>query len=495
VPDPNRPGFRTFVDVTAGSGLDEADGLRRDGIGVVAADYDNDGDMDIFSVAPQANPDTFGLLYENDGSGGFTNVTLAAGLRFSGVRPEAAGWGDYDLDGDLDLLIASGLDSPNHLILARNNGDGTFANVSELLPQVGNFTHSYAVCWSDYDRDGWPDCFTLATDGNNVVLHNVDDGAGGRRFENVAAQIGFTNLGPAPMGIALGDHDGDGDLDIGVSNANTGRWYRNDGGTYAIVPLATAIFGWGVAWLDVDNDGDLDFYTAGSWPNPNLDRLHRNLGGGVFDDISGVLNGQNLSSRYSAMLDFNNDGRMDLITMNPGTPGQSVTIYENASQTNNHWFRVLLMGDGVRVNRDAVGAWVRLTAGGVTQVREVISGTSTSATEDLRPHFGLGAATSVDRIEVVWPRRGSLAARTEIVEGPFAADQQLMLTPGLLRGDLNCDGFVNNFDIDPFVLALSDPQAYAAAYPECDAQSADVNRDGVVNNFDIDAFVGLLAGP
>ncbi|MCG3126463.1 MAG: hypothetical protein CHACPFDD_01299 [Phycisphaerae bacterium] len=493
VSDTMRPGARTFLDVTVGSGLNDADGNARSAVGIVVGDYDNDGDDDVYVIG-RSNPATsFGLLYRNDG-GTFINVSDAAGVRVSTTtNPESASWCDYDVDGDLDLLVCCNL-APPYMFLFRNNGNGTFADASSLLPAVAGFGHVYSHSWLDYDRDGWPDCFPITASGagHDVVLHNVPDGAGGRKFVNVADALGFTNLGPAPMGIAAGDYDGDGDLDLGISDALVGTYFRNDGGSFAHITPFSTMFGWGVDWLDVDNDGDVDFYTAGSWSTANFDNLQRNLGGGAFQDISATLNTASRATQYSAQVDFNNDGRRDLIAINPT---HSVSVYENVSTTGGHWLALQLRGDGVRVNRNAVGAFVRLTAGGVTQVRELVSGSSTTATEDLRLHFGLGAADVVDQIEVQWPRLGALALRDEVFEGPFAADQMLTLAPTLSPGDMNCDGSVNGFDVEPFVIALGGQAAYEAAYPECHYANADVSGDGSVNGFDVDGFVELLTGP
>lgn len=498
ISDPARPGFRTFQDVTAASGLDDSDGTSRDALGILVGDYNNDGLDDIFMVGRGGSPASFGILYRNDGAGHFTNVSTTSGVRKFGGNAESASWNDFDLDGRLDLLIAGNAEP--YLTLLHNNGDGTFSDASSRLPAVLSFAHIYSHSWMDYDHDGYADAFILTRsgDGHDCVLHNVSDGAGGRRFENTAAAIGFTNEGPAPMGVAFGDYDGDGDFDIAISDANVGTYYRNDGGVMTKLPLLSTMFGWGVEWIDVDNDSRVDFYTAGSYGNAsNVDNLQRNLGGGLFQNVSAALNTIALPTQYSVQLDFNNDGRRDIISVNPYN---SVSVYENVSTTANHYLTIALRGDGTAVNRNAIGASVRITTGGVTQMRDLVSGSSTTATEDMRLHFGLGAATTVDSIEVIWPRQGSLAARTQVFPGPIDADQILTLNaistqPVYSAGDLNCDGAVNNFDIDPFVLALIDAESYAAAFPNCDRQLLDVNDDGLANNFDIDPFVTLLIGP
>ncbi len=429
VPDQARPNERTFIDTTEGSGLDDADGAARGAFGFGIADYDNDGDPDIYALGARSDDRSFGLLYRNNGNGTFTNVTIESGLRLTGYSPESCGWADYDLDGRLDLMVAHAGNSDRSVTLFRNRGDGTFEDVSVLTPALDRFSTAYAVHWSDLDADGYPDAFIIVNGNPSTLLHNKSDRTGGRRFKNAADAFGFTRLGLAPMGIVSGDMDGDGDLDYAVSNFDSGTYYRNDGGVLERFSPFTSVFGWGNALIDVENDGDLDYYMAGSWRNPNFDRLFINDGDGDWRDASAALNGISAASRFSAHLDFNNDGLRDIITMNPNTPEQFNSVYENISTAGNHQLTVKLIGDGLLVNRDAAGAVVRLTAGGRTQVREVNIGSSTTSTDDLRQIFGLGGSEQADRIEVTWPRRGTLASRTEVYDGPFAADRQIELSP------------------------------------------------------------------
>ncbi|MCH8852295.1 MAG: VCBS repeat-containing protein [Planctomycetes bacterium] len=485
-PEPGQPGQRTFVDVTAGSGLDDADGTSRSAAGVVVADYDNDGDTDIFMIGFHHDSNSHGLLYRNDG-GVFTNVSIDAGVRRTGYAPSSASWNDYDLDGFVDLLICSWQGSINNFLLYHNNGDGTFSEVTDLLPAIPEFRTAYSHLWMDYDQDGYADCFVLVDIGPSVLFKNIDDGQGGRTFINVASDVGYTNLGNGPMGIAAGDYDGDGDLDIGLSNTSAGRYYENIGGSFVQVFPFSSIWGWGVSWIDVENDGDLDFYMCGSYTNggggANFDRLFRNFGGGGFDDVSPALNGLSASSMHSVQIDFNNDGLQDLITINPGVPGEFISVYENRSTTNNHWIKIRLRGTSSGINGDAIGAVVRVTAGGVTQIREVMSGSSLTATEDLRAHFGLGDAAEVDQIEVIWPRQGSMASRTDVYTGPFPANQIMTLEPvatGCASSDFDGDGSVGAFD-----LAL-----LLGSWGPCPGCPADLDGDGSVGAFDLALLLG-----
>jgi hypothetical protein len=337
----------------------------------------------------------------------------------------------------------------------------------------------YSHTWFDVNEDGYEDCFTLARPGETVLLLNTPGEQDERIFVNAAASYGYANLGPAPMGIAAGDYDGDGDLDLVVSNGSTGSYYRFDAGLFAPVPLVQSIWSWGVMWIDVENDGDLDLYMCGSvGQGPNFDKLFRNNGVNGFDDISTALNGIFAESRFAVQIDFNNDGRQDIITCNTGSPEASLSIFENLTETPHHWIKLRLVGAGAAVNLDAVGAVVRLHAAGTVHMRHLASGTSTTATEDTRLAFGLGPATIVDRIEVVWPRAGSLASRTDVFCGPFAADQIITLVASgpTIPGDLDDDGIVNIVDF----LAL------LTAWGACPA-----SPDGCLADFDGDCAVGI----
>lgn len=483
VEDTMRPGMRTFEDVTAGSGLDGADGTDRVGRGAVVADIDNDGDQDLYVLGERAGDGSAGLLYRNDGAGLFTDISVAAGIRTAGERPECAVWLDLDLDGDCDLLVGYAGDTSSRAFdLFRNLGDGTFAPANDLLPALGVPSHSYSMTPTDIDGDGWPDVVSLTTGIGPTLLQNVPDGSGGRRFDEVSEDVGYTTLGPGPMGIEAGDFDNDGDFDLAVTNAAAGTYYENLGGAFQTIEPVESIFGWGVSWLDADNDGLLDMFQAGSFSRgPSNNKLFRNLGAGAFEDVSVALNDTPQDSKNAVRIDIGNDGRPDLVVCNPGGDDQRTSVLENTSTTTGAWLVIDLIGDGRLVNTDALGAVVRVHAGGVTRHREIVSGSSTCSTQDLRAHFGLGEATQADWVEIVWPRRGSLASRTERLSGPFAPAQILSVSPRCL-GDYNADGSVNTLDVLAY---LND---WAAGDPR-----ADLNGDGLVNTQDVLAFLNEWA--
>lgn len=495
VPDPLNPGRRTFVDAGGDTGLRDAAILNSEGRILVTGDYDNDGHDDVFLSGIGGSPFATGLLYRNNGDGTFTNVTAAAGVRITGASCTSASWCDYDLDGWLDLMYVCSPGGSRSIVLLRNNGNGTFSDAAASLPAVTLEQIPYAHGWVDLDQDGWPECLIPQSASTGVLLRNVSDGAGGRMFIETGAADGFVDNGVAPMGVTAGDFDEDGDLDIAMSDAAAGSYYRNIGGgrLQKITPFVSD-FGWGVSWIDAENDGDLDLYMCGRLSRANFDRLFRNLGNGTFDDIGTALNGAYAASQHCVQIDFNNDGRQDIVTLNPGTgtPGMFTSVFENVSTAGNHWIKVALDARGPGINRNAANAVVRVVAGGRTQIHEILVGSSYTVTEDLRQNFGLGQTTVVDRIEVVWPRRGTMAGRTDVFDGPFAADQIITLAPRPTDGDVNCDGRIDGDDLEGFVTALFDPAGTSTGAALCDRLRADLNHDDQVNGQDASLFVGCL---
>lgn len=472
---------RTFVDVTAGSGLNDADGVQRNGGAAIAGDIDNDGDLDLFVLGYTTTDASHGVLYRNNANGTFTNISVVAGVRHTGAQPMSASFVDYDLDGKLDLFVGGIGSTPDALLLYHGNGDGTFTTMNTLLPPPLGSTTLYSHVWCDLDQDGDPDCILLSAGGQSARILRNDFDAPTPSMVAIGPEVGYAALGPAPMGIAAGDYDNDGDFDLAITNAQIGTYFRNDGGLFTKITPISTIFGWGVLWIDADNDGWLDNYQCGSLgQGANFDRLWRNLGNGTFKDISGAMNSTFSVSQHAVQLDWNNDGRADVVSVNPVAPGQYVAVYENVSDAPGHWIELDLRGDGRLVNRDAIGAIVRVTAGGITQSRQIVSGSSTTSTEDLRAHFGLGGSTSVDRIEIEWPARKDLSARTRVYEGPFAADQFTQIVFAC-PADVNHDGFVNGDDYDVFADAF-----------DVAAGSADFNGDGFVNGDDYDAFAAAF---
>ena len=485
IADTSAPGGRRFVDVTAASGIGDADGAARGHGGVVVFDYNNDGWSDIYQIGPGAGL-TGGLLYRNNGDGTFTNVSIPSGVRQSDTNPTSASAIDFDHDGFADLLITNSGYGGKALLFLRNNGDGTFSKRNDLVPATTFSGITYAQVWSDYDHDGWEDGLVLFNNTVPLTLKNSPAGLGQRRLIDQTLASGFRHVGPAPMGIAPGDFNGDGWIDFAITDAAVGTYYENRAGTLTEVTPFRTFFGWGTTFVDANNDGFLDNYQAGSYSAANIDFLFRNNGNGTWTDARAALNTTSLGSQQCARIDFDNDGFEDIITVNPGN---FVSIYHNTSASlpgAGNWFNVQLRG-GNGVNGSALGAVVHLTAGGRTQVREIVAGSSYSATEDPRAHFGIAGATQVASIEVLWPRRGSIPQRTQRFSGPFAANSILTLTPNApCLPDLSADRVVDDAD---FVL-------FAASYNKllCDDPAqpvdcpADFNADGFVDDQDFSLF-------
>lgn len=434
----NRDG--TFADVTARSGLQPL----RYGMGACAADYDNDGHADLYLTGFEGN-----ALYRNNGDGTFTDVTAQAG---AGIRSwsTSCAWGDFNKDGFLDLYVANYVDfgmnnnqfcgdvvqrvraycHPNVYgglpdVLLRNNGDGTFSDVSQQAG-VANPSNGLGVVVGDYDNDGWPDIYVANDSVPNFLYRNLGNG----RFEEVGQWAGVAvnrNGRPeAGMGTDFGDIDNDGLLDIFVTNLDweTNTLYHNQGKGLFVDATAESglgepslpMVGFGTAFVDLDNDGLLDiavtngnvldnakfFREAASYEQPK--HLYHNLGGGKFREVS-TASGPGFATltvgRGLYAGDFDNDGDLDLLITNNG---QRVELLRNDSIRKAGRANALLLRTvGTKSNRDGVGARITLTAGGTRQIREVKAGSSYLGQNDMRVHFGLGRAARAERIEVRWP--------------------------------------------------------------------------------------------
>jgi hypothetical protein len=440
----NRDG--TFTDVTG------AAGLRRSGwaSAVAIGDYDNDGFDDLFITYWGRN-----VLYRNNGDGTFRDVTERAGL--AGGKPQ---WGagctfvDYDRDGHLDLCVANYLEfdlksvpppgdstncawkgipvfcgprglPPGSVTLYRNNGDGTFADVS-VRSGVAKATGSYPMTAvaADLDGDGWPDLYVACDSTPSFLFRNRGDGAFAEVGLERGAALNEDGVEQAGMGLGIGDFDLDGSLDILKTHFadDTSILYKNDGKGYfedytipSGLAVETRFVGWGAGIVDLDNDGhpDLMLVTGNVFPEvagkvnaypfrtPRV--IFRNLGGGKFEQLIGEA-GPGIaaahSSRGCAFGDFDNDGDLDVLIVNLGEPP---SLLRNDVSGGGHWLKVKLIG--VKSNRSAIGARVIATYAGKRQAQAVMSQSSYYSANDLRLHFGLGRAESAD-LEIHWPSSG-----------------------------------------------------------------------------------------
>jgi len=419
-----------FVDVTGQAGV-MGEGY---GMGVAAGDFDNDGWADLFVAGVNRN-----ILYRNKGNGVFEDVTARAGLGFAGPKPWsiAAGWFDYDNDGLLDLLVVNyckwdpakepycgnpqpgrrtychprhyeGL--PNQLY--RNNGDGTFRDVSKESGIGAHVGKGMGLAFADYDEDGRLDVFVANDTVRNFLFHNEGNG----RFTEVGlrAGIAFNADGRAlsSMGVDFRDMDNDGKPDLFVTalTNETFPLYRNSGGgvfadaTYpSRLALLTLPFGgWGAGIYDFSNDGWKDLFAAASDVIDNVElissrrykqvsQVYVNRGDATFS-AAGV--GTARAHRGCSFADFDGDGRIDVVV---SALGERAEFLRNVSEPKQHWLGLRLTG--TKSNRDAIGAVVRVG----TQVNQVTSSVGYASSSSLLLHFGLGAVTRVPVVEIRWP--------------------------------------------------------------------------------------------
>ncbi len=441
-------GDGTFTDVTEKAGVGDSGW----GMGCAFADYDNDGDPDLYVTNYGSN-----ILYRNNGDGTFLNVTEKAGVGDEGWGTSIA-WGDYDNDGDPDIYVANYLvfhktmnpAEPNSAfkmnrpllmrsklfdgqrnVLYQNNGDGSFTDVTDRAG-VGNAPgRSLGVVFFDYNNDGYPDIYITNDSSRNVLYKN----SGGGFFTDVGGESGIDSP-LSGMGVAVGDYDNDGDMDIFSTYSqketnilyenmffhNGNKLYYSYKNGFADVTVDSGLgeevsvgyFGWGTEFADFDNDGFLDLFVSNGHGMPDFDnpqttigqknQIFRNMHDGTFmdapDKTGHGLQGMN-PSRGTVFGDFDNDGDIDIFIVNNN---DYANLLRNETVNNNHWLTIKLKG--TKSNRDGMGARVRVLAEDLQQIREVGSGSGYLSQSDIRLHFGLGKYARVDLIEIRWPGGG-----------------------------------------------------------------------------------------
>ena len=432
-----------FEDVAAKAGVADPGWA----MGVSVADYDNDGYDDLYVTCFCPNK-----LYHNRGDGTFEDVTAKAGVGDSRFSTGSA-WGDYNRDGYLDLFVTNYVDfklddlpqfgkgalcqyraipvqcGPRGLpgagdALYRNNGDGTFTDVSKQA-KVDDPKGYYGlgVMWTDFDDDGWPDIFVANDATPNYAYRNNHDGTFTEMGFMLGVAVDENGVEQGSMGVSIGDYDRDGRLDLIVTNFadqyNT-IYHKNADGTFTDVSRATKtadvslpFVGWGVKFFDYDNDGWLDLLVVNGHVYPQVEGafpggeygqrklFYRNLRDGTFQEIGSSIPAlaARRVSRGAAFGDYDEDGDVDVIVNE--LDGAPMLLRNDGGSKAGHWISLKLQG--TKSNRNAVGARVELKAGGLTQIDEVHAGDSYISHSDWRLHFGLGAATTVDEITVRWP--------------------------------------------------------------------------------------------
>ncbi|MDQ2774148.1 MAG: CRTAC1 family protein [Acidobacteriota bacterium] len=424
-------GHMKFRDVTEEAGV-AGEGYS---MGAAAGDFDNDGRPDLFVAGVNRN-----ILYHNLGNGKFEDVTQKAGIT-SGEWAVAAGWFDYDRDGRLDLWVVHyakwSIDDDRYCgdksrgiriychpkyfqglasTLYHNRGDGTFEDVSNKAGISAFAGRGMSVAFADYDGDGYPDVFVTNDNMPNFLFHNLGNGT----FEETALLAGVAlredGKAVASMGADFRDYDNDGLPDIAVTAlaGETFPLFRNLGkgnfadATYASGLAAPSIHhsGWGTGLFDLNNDGWKDLFTSNSHVNDRVEMFESaiykepnsvfvNLGNGKFRDVSAEA-GMNEAKahRGSGFADFDGDGKIDVIVSSLEAP---VELWHNVSPDANHWLSLKLTG--THANRDGIGAHVRIG----NQWNDMTSAVSYASSTLDGVHFGLGAQTRVDHIQITWP--------------------------------------------------------------------------------------------
>lgn len=415
-------GDGTFTNVTDQAGV----GDQGFGMAGLSADYDNDGDADLFITNYGSH-----VLYRNNGDGTFTDVTKDAGV-------ESDLWGigctffDYDNDGFLDLYVGHYLVyDPEYRLyypaeafpgplayqgqpdtLYRNNGDGTFTDVTVKAGVYNPEGRAMGVSSCDIDNDGDMDIFVANDAMENYLYRNNGDGT----FTNIALEtataFGQNGEATSAMGPEFGDYDLDGFIDLVVPDMGYGCLYRNTGQNYfeemsAQLGMAACLgqyVSWSGNFFDFDNNGYLDLLIVNGDAHhlePEEDVLLWNDQGKRFINISTVC-GKDFQdkfvSRGSAVGDYDNDGDLDILELNINDRAR---LLRNDGGNSNHW--LMIHATGATSNRDAIGTRIRLTVGGKTQTRDITSSSGYLSQSDSRAHFGLGNHTSVDTIEIRWP--------------------------------------------------------------------------------------------
>jgi enediyne biosynthesis protein E4 len=470
----------TFTDVAAKAGVTN----DRWGFGVAIADYDNDGWPDIFVSNWGKN-----RLYHNNHDGTFTDVAEKAGVTL-GNWSAGATWGDYDGDGRLDLFVsgyvhfdrknlpypgtpASGMNTcefkgvvvmcgprglqgePDHLF--HNNGDGTFTDVSEKAHVSDALNRYYGLTplFADVNNDGKVDLIVANDSTLSYLYLNRGDGT----FDDASLTSGFglneDGREVAAMGIAAGDYLNNGLLDFAITDFSDEAkllFHNDGGGSFTDVGMRAGIgkvsipfLGWGAGFLDFDNDGWLDLMMINGHIYPVADRedwgtsyaehplLFRNLRDGKFEEappVKGSGEAEVISGRGAAFGDLFNDGKIDVVINRLDGPP---ILLKNVDPDHHHWVELKLVG-GPGSPRDAVGATVYLTANGMRQRRDVLSGGSYVSTNDPRLHFGLGDATEASSAEIHWP-----SGRKETVKLPFV-DRIYTIVEGRGIASALCNG-------------------------------------------------------
>jgi hypothetical protein len=490
-------GNGTFSDRTVQAGLS----AQHCGVGATVGDYDRDGDLDIYVTSYGNSNNNQGeigknILWRNNGDATFVNVAVAAGVHVTSSTASAGNggsWGDFDLDGDLDLAVSAWSQAAAGNRLFRNNGNGTFTDITNVKIVMPTLTWGFQTSMIDVDGDRYPELLWAADFQTSRLYRNNRDGS----FTEVTAQAGV-GIDAFGMGQCAGDFDNDGDIDWYVTSIfsdqpnnpslhNGNAYYRNNGnGTFVEISEenGTVDGGWGWASVagDFDNDGDLDIIAmngrnAAEWAD-EPEYFFVNNGDGTFTRDLAISNQFFAKDgRTVVTTDYDRDGDLDVVMYYNFGP---LKLYRNDSVapagTVRNWFAIDIdEGSNPYVAPNGYGVRAVVRAGKRQYVRVLDGGNGYLGSSELFLHFGIADATQVDSVTLEWPRGQTT------VHGPFAANQRVVLTAPQL-GDIDADGSIGSADLAILLGAWGPVDPFARAI--------DLDDDGTVGSSDLAILLG-----
>ena len=389
-------------------------------------DFDNDGDKDLFVTS-----DTEAVrLYENTGNLNFQDISQAAGFPDVNMYSYGASWGDYNNDGYLDVFISNRDEVTNNIpnFLYKNNGDGTFTNVTVSAGLITTANSSFCSAFFDFNNDGWQDIF-VANDRivfPNFLYKNNGDGT----FTEVGADSG-AGIYMNAMSATVDDFNHDGWFDLYITNTSVGNVFLMNNGdeTFTDITASTGTafngWGWGAVFLDTENDADLDLYISGMLSSSNINLIpyafYENKNSGLFSEpLATGFELDDESSFSNAIGDYNKDGRVDIAVSND--EASDIFLWRNDTNTNNYWLKIKL--EGTISNRDGIGSVIEIGIDGNKQYRYTLCGEGYLSQNSQTEQFGIGTNTSVDYVKVKW-----LSGLVDVLYN-MPANQEIQITEG-----------------------------------------------------------------